>query len=296
MTYSIVARDAATGQLGVAVQTRWFNVGNGVPWVEAGVGAVATQSFGEPAHGANGIRLMREGRPAPEALAAALAPDPGEATRQVGMVDAAGRSAAHTGMRCVDYASHLTAPDVSVQANMMERPTVPGAMLAAFLGSEGELADRLMAALRAAERERGDVRGRQSAALVVAPGGEAPPWRRMFDLRVEDDRAPLDELARLVRIDRAYQAMDEAEDAGRRGDGRAALAAGLRSIELAPEDDQVRLWSAVGLALAGRTDEAQAAYRAALAVEPRSGEVLRRFARAGHLAGDQAVLRILGIG
>jgi hypothetical protein len=167
-------------------------------------------------------------------------------------------------------------------------------MLAAFLGSDGELVDRLMAALRAAEREGGDLRGRQSAALVVAPG-EGEPWRRVFELRVEDDRAPLAELARLVRVKRAYDAMGEAEDAGARGNGAAALAAGLRATELAPDDDQVRLWSAVGLALAGRAREARAAFESALAVEPRSGEHLRRFARAGHLPGGDAALRVLGI-
>ena len=173
MTYSIVALDPATGELGVAVQTRWFNVGNGVPWVEPGVGAVATQSFSEVAHGFNGIRLLREGRTAGEALREVLEGDEGEATRQVGIVDATGGSAAHTGLRCVRFASHLVAPGVSVQANMMDRASVPAAMLATFLGADGDLAARLLAALRAAEREGGDVRGRQSAALVVAPGPDA---------------------------------------------------------------------------------------------------------------------------
>ncbi|HEU0243545.1 MAG TPA: DUF1028 domain-containing protein, partial [Candidatus Limnocylindrales bacterium] len=205
MTYSIVALDPATGELGVAVQTRWLNVGAWVPWVEPGVGAVATQSFTEPGHGYNGIRLMREGLSAPDALATVIAGDEGEATRQVGMVDAAGRSAAHTGSRCVRFASHLVAPGISVQANMMERPTVPAAMLRAFGEADGDLASRLLAALLAAEREGGDVRGRQSAALVVAPGRTAdaadagpatspPPWARTHDLRVVDSRQPLDEL------------------------------------------------------------------------------------------------------
>ena len=309
MTYSIVALDPATGELGVAVQSRWLNVGAWVPWVEAGVGAVATQSFTEPGHGFNGIRLMREGLSAPDALARVLATDEGEATRQVGMVDAAGRSAAHTGGTCVRFASHLVAPGVAVQANMMERASVPAAMLAAFRGTEGDLAGRLLAALRAAERQGGDVRGRQSAALVVAPGrspdgarnaGTAvatlpPPWARRHDLRVEDSREPLDELVRLLDLGRAYDAMGEAESASLRGDGAAAAAATVRSLELAPDDDQVVLWSAVGLALAGRTDEARAALGAATAVEPRSAEHLRRFAEAGHLPGGNATLRTLGI-
>jgi uncharacterized Ntn-hydrolase superfamily protein len=303
MTYSIVALDEATGELGVAVQTRWLNVGAWVPWVEPGIGAVATQSFTEPGHGFNGLRLMREGLSAPEALAQVLASDDGQATRQVGIVDAAGRSAAHTGTGCVRYASHIVEPGVSVQANMMERPTVPAAMLEAYRGADGDLAARLLAALHAAEAEGGDVRGRQSAALLVAPGarsggaGEAPipSWARRHDLRVEDSRAPLDELSRLLRLARAYDAMGEAEQAGLRGDMAGAAAAGVRSLELAPDDDMVVLWGAVGLAMAGRTVEARAALEAAAAVEPRSAEHLRRFAEAGHLPGGAEVLRVLGI-
>ena len=300
MTYSIAALDPDSGELGVAVQTRWFNVGGTVPWLEAGVGAVATQSFTEIAHGPNGLRLLREGRAADEALAGLLAADPGEAIRQVGIVDAAGRSAAHTGLRCVRYASHLVAPGVSVQANMMERPTVPAAMLEAFMGAAGDLATRLLEALVAAEREGGDVRGRQSAALLVAPGagdGGSPPepWARLFDLRVEDHPAPVDELARLLDLARAYDALGEAERAGRAGDGASAAAARERSTRLAPGDDQLVLWSAVGLVMEGRVAEARDALDRATAVEPRSGEHLRRFAEAGRLPGGDATLRALGL-
>ena len=298
MTYSICALDPATGELGVAVQTRWFNVGNGVPWVEPGVGAVATQSFAEVAHGFNGLRLLREGRTATEALREVLEGDDGEATRQAGIVDATGGSAAHTGLRCVRFASHLVVPGVTVQANMMERASVPAAMLATFLGADGDLAARLVAALRAAEREGGDVRGRQSAALVVAPGPDAsgaaaPPWARRFDLRVEDHRDPLGELARLLALARGYDAMGEAEEALLAGELDAANEAGERSVAFAPDDDQVLLWSAVGLVLEGRVEEARAAFSRAAAAEPRSGEHLRRFAEAGHLPGGDAVLRAL---
>ena len=301
MTYSIVALDRATGDLGVAVQTRWFGVGAWVPWVEAGVGAVATQSFTEPGHGFHGLRLMREGRPAPEALAACLAEDADEAVRQVGMVDAQGRTAAHTGARCVRFAAHAAEDAVSVQANMMERDTVPAAMLAAYEAGSGPLEQRLMAALRAAEAEGGDVRGRQSAALVVAPaiatdGSAAKPWTYRVNLRVEDSRAPLDELERLVRIGRAYDVMDAAERLTLAGDTAAALALQGQSVALAPDNEQVVLWSAVGLAVAGRGAEARDAFARAAAVEPRSGEHLRRFAEAGHLPGGDETLRRLGQG
>ncbi len=300
VTYSIVARDPDTGELGVAVQSRWLSVGSVVPWVEAGVGAVATQSFVEAAHGYNGLRLMREGRPAAEALAAVLGGDPAAAMRQVGMVDATGGSAAHTGLGCIRYASHLVAPGVTVQANIMERPTVPAAMLATFRGTSGDLAEQLLAALRAAEGQGGDVRGRQSAALVVAPGPGpdgtvAASWTRTFDLHVEDHRAPLDELTRLVALARAYNAMDEAERAFLAGDRAAAADARVRSVALAPDDDQVVLWSAVGLAAAGRIDEARSAFARASAAEPRAGEHLRRFLEGGQLPGGEATLRALEI-
>lgn len=300
MTYSIVALDPETGELGVAVQSRWLNVGGLVPWVEPGVGAVATQSFVEVAHGYNGLRLMREGLSAPDALARLLRDDPQAEMRQVGIVDASGGSAAHTGLGCVRFASHLVAPGVTTQANIMEKATVPAAMLAAFRGTDGDLAARLLAALWAAEREGGDVRGRQSAALVVVPGPNAEgarpqPWAKRFDLRVEDHRAPLDELTRLLALARGYQALDEAETTFLEGDRAASDAARLRSLELAPDDDQVVLWSAVGLATAGRVEEARDALARAAAVEPRSVEHLRRFAEAGLLSGGDETMRTLGI-
>ena len=294
MTYSIVARDPETGRLGAGVQSRWFNLGNGVLWVEPGVGAVATQSFTEVSHGPNGLAAMRSGAGAREALARVLAPDAGEAVRQVGMVDAGGGSAAHTGSACVPFAAHLTSPGVSVQANMMERPTVPAAMLAAFRASSGPLAERLLGALRAAEDEGGDVRGRQSAVLIVAPA-DGQPWAREIDLRVEDHRAPLDELARLLRVARAYEAFEAFEELAERGELAAALAEADRAHGLAPEDDQIRLWRAVALVANGRVEEARAAYAEAAVVEPRSGEHLRRYAMAGHLPHAAEILAALGV-
>jgi uncharacterized Ntn-hydrolase superfamily protein len=282
MTYSIVARDPATGELGVAVQTRWFNVGETVPWAEPGVGAVATQSFSEKSYGPLGLERMRSGASAPDALAALLAVDEGREVRQVGMVDAAGRSAAFTGAQCVEAAGHLTADDVSVQANMMERATVWPAMAAAFRGASGELAERMLAALRAAEDEGGDVRGRQSAALLVVPA-TGPSWATRFDLRVEDDRAPLDELARLLRLARAYEAFDRSEDVARAGDLAAAAASMDEAHALAPDDDMISLWTSVFLAGVGRMDEARKLFAQAQAAEPRSAEHVRRFVAAAHL-------------
>jgi uncharacterized Ntn-hydrolase superfamily protein len=282
VTYSIVARDPVTGELGVAVQTRWFNVGEGVPWAEPGVGAVATQSFTEKSYGPLGLAMLREGASAPLALEALLANDADREVRQVGMVDAAGRSAAFTGRRCVAAAGHLTTDDLSIQANMMERPTVWPAMAEAYRSTGGSLADRLMAALRAAEAEGGDVRGRQSAALLVVPAS-GPAWGTRYDLRVEDDRAPLDELARLLRLARAYEAFDRSDAPAMAGDLAVAIAEMETAHELAPDDDQITLWLAVMVARAGRLDEARRLFIEARTVEPRAAEHMRRFFVAGHL-------------
>jgi uncharacterized Ntn-hydrolase superfamily protein len=289
VTYSVVARDPLTGELGVAVQTRWFNVGSGVPWAEAGVGAVATQSFTEKSYGPLGLELMREGASAPMALEVLLANDPSREMRQVGIVDATGRSAAFTGERCVVAAGHITADGLSIQANMMERPTVWPAMAEAYHSTGGPLADRLMAALRAAEAEGGDVRGRQSAALLVVPAS-GPAWVTRYDLRVEDHRVPLDELARLLRLARAYEAFDRADTAVAAGD-LAAFAAELRlAHELAPDDDQITLWTALSAAGAGDHVEARRLYAEARRAEPRSGLHLRRFLAAGQVSPEAAPL------
>jgi uncharacterized Ntn-hydrolase superfamily protein len=282
MTYSIVARDPATGELGVAVQTRWPNVGSIVPWAEPGVGAVATQSFAEESYGPLGLARMRDGEAPADALEALLAADPGRETRQVGMVDAQGRSATHTGTRCVVASGHVRDTDLSIQANMMEHDSVWPAMAAAYGSAGGELADRLMAALHAAEGEGGDVRGRQSAALLVVPGS-GPAWATRYDLRVEDDRAPLDELARLLRLARGYEAFDRAQERAEAGDLAGAAAAMDEAHGLAPDDDQISLWASLFLAGAGRTDDARALFEQARTAEARSGEHLRRFAAAGHL-------------
>lgn len=296
MTYSIVAWDAVSGELGVAVQSRWFNVGYAVPWIEAGVGAVATQSFIEVAHGPGGLALLRAGRAPEEALSALLAADRGEATRQVGIVDASGRAAAHTGTGCVAWASHLVGPGVTVHANMMERASVPAAMLATYLGWEGDLAARLLAALDAAEREGGDVRGRQSAALVVAPGGAAiEGWRRRFNLHVEDHADPLGELARVLAVARAYEAFEATEAAWDRGDFEGALPLFDLARSLAPTDDQIALWHAVGLVLAGRPGPARHAYAFACAADARAGEHLRRFHAMALLPDGERVLRALEV-
>jgi uncharacterized Ntn-hydrolase superfamily protein len=295
MTYSIAALDERTGELGVAVQTRWLAVGSMVPWARPGVGAIATQSFVDARYGYVGLELLAAGRAPAAALAELLAADSDPGVRQVGIVDAAGRTVAHTGADCVAAAGHAMGAGVTVQANMMERATVWPAMLEAYEATSGDLADRLLAALRAAEREGGDVRGRQSAALLVVPGSPgSKPWGIRFDVRVDDAPAPLDELERLLALNRGYEALDEAIEALAVGETAAAAAFAERAAALAPDDDQIRLWQALAVFDAGDEARGQRLYRSALEIEPRAGEHLRRFLAAGQLPGrERLVARLI---
>jgi uncharacterized Ntn-hydrolase superfamily protein len=297
-TYSIVARDSATGELGVAVQSHWFSVGTVVSWAEAGVGAVATQSFAEPAYGPLGLELMRLGRSAPEALRALVSTDADSAVRQVAMVDARGRVAAHTGARNIAAAGHRTGAGYSVQANLMDRPTVPEAMARAFEGARGDLAERLLQALEAAQREGGDIRGRQSAAIVVVSAtATGRPWAdRLVDLRVEDHPEPVAELRRLVTLSRVYRNLNEGDAAVTRGDMAAAAAAYGRATSILPDsatNGEAVFWTGISFAAAGRVDEALPWLRRAQAVHPRWADLVRRLPAAGLLPNDPALVERL---
>lgn len=298
-TYSIVAHDAATGELGVAVQSHWFSVGSIVSWAEAGVGAVATQSFVEPSYGPLGLELMRAGKTAPEALEALLTIDENAAVRQVAMVDRDGNIAVHTGEGCIDEAGHRTGEGYSVQANMMEKAIVWDAMARAFESAEGDLAARLLAALEAAQAEGGDVRGQQSAAILVVPGTSAgAPWReRTVDLRIEDHPEPIAELGRLLRIHRAYEHMNHGDERMTENDVVGALDAYAKAAEVYPEELEIRYWQAVTMAGAGRLDEALPIFREVFEEAPRWRILTRRLVEPGLLPDDPEVLeRILATG
>jgi uncharacterized Ntn-hydrolase superfamily protein len=277
MTYSIVARDAETGELGVAVQSHYFQVGPVVPWGLAGIGAVATQSVVNVSFGPLGVELMRLGYGARQALDAVLAADSERESRQCAMVDAHGLAAAHTGSRCIAEAGHRVGEGYSVQANLMERATVWDAMAEAYEAARGPLAERLLAALDAAEAEGGDIRGRQSAAMVAwvgRPSGRS--WEdRPVDLRVEDHPEPLMELRRLLRYRRAYQSAANGDVTGHR-----------RALELAPEVTQLQVFAGLALAQAQEWDEALPLLRQAMADEPRWVETLRRMVPAGRITAD----------
>jgi uncharacterized Ntn-hydrolase superfamily protein len=274
-TYSIVARDPDTGELGVAVQSHWFSVGSVVSWARAGVGAVATQSIGDPSYGPNALDLLADGLAPDEALARLVAADPRERFRQVAVVDARGRVAVHTGERCIAFAGDQTGDGYSVQANMMSSRDVWPAMARGFEAAEGPLARRLVAALRAAEAAGGDVRGRQSAALVVAPA-EGEAWRLRTDLRVEDHAEPLDEIERLLDLADAYRLASEADNLV--GEGRHDEAAGryTRASELAPGNHELVFWSGLSAAESGDMDTALERVRRAIAMQPGWAELLDR--------------------
>jgi len=296
-TYSIVARDPAGGELGVAVQSHWFSVGAIVPWAESGVGAVATQSFVDPSYGPLGLALMRTGRSAPDALAALLAGDSGHDVRQVGMVDARGHVATHTGKLCIPAAGGQAGREFVVQANLMEKATVWPAMARAFESASGDLAERMLAALDAAEAEGGDIRGRQSAALVVVraqPTGR--PWAdRIFDLRVEDHPQPLAELRRLVRVQRAYNHMSAGDDCVTVKDWTCAEREYGAARALEPGNAEMAFWYGVALAQGGRVDAARPLFAQAFAADARWRELVRRLPGVEQLPQDPTLLEaILG--
>jgi uncharacterized Ntn-hydrolase superfamily protein len=264
-TYSIVARDQDTGELGAAVQSHWFSVGSLCIWARPGVGAVATQSIVEPAHGPNALDRLGAGDNAATALAVVLAADDSAALRQVGIIGARGAPAAHTGRDCIAYASHVVGDSWSCQANMMERDTVPAAMSAAFAASAGSLGERMLIALEAAEAEGGDVRGRQSAAMLVVPP-EWEAWRARLDLRVDDSAEPLVELRRLFGLHSAYELAGEGDDLLAVGRVDEAGSRYRAAQELAPHSDELLFWAGLAMAQAGDVTGGVEAVRSAVAV------------------------------
>lgn len=297
MTYSIVARDARSGALGVGVQSHFFGAGHVVTWAEAGVGAIATQASSEIDHGPRGLQLMRSGRSADQVLGALMAVDGDAEIRQVGIVDREGRSAAHTGGLCVPEAGHALVDGVSTQANMMVRPGVPEAMLTAFSNSVADLPERLLTALEAAEVAGGDIRGRQSAALLVVSGIRSDqPWKEvLFDIRVDDHPEPLVELRRLLVYRRAYNMLERVlaipgvvrGTLDLDGEGIEAAVADLRRAQrLVGDNPEPTLWRGVLLARAGRADSARACFDWAASLNPALTELVRRLVAAGILPNE----------
>ena len=291
-TFSTVARAPQSGEMGVAVQSHWFSVGSVVTWAEAGVGAVATQALVEISYGPLGLALMRAGKPAAEALAALLAADAERELRQVAMVDAEGRVATYTGARCIADAGHEAGEGFSVQANMMASPDVWPAMARAYREAEGDLADRMGTALEAGQSAGGDVRGKQSAAiLIVKPVSTGRPWAdTVMELRVEDHPEPIRELRRLVGLHRAYQHMNRGDDLLGAGEVEEALHEYRAAAGMAPEIEELPFWHAVTLADLGRVDEALPIFRDVFARNRAWATLLTRLPQAGLLRDDPEMM------
>jgi uncharacterized Ntn-hydrolase superfamily protein len=283
VTYSIVARDEVTGELGVAVQTCMFAVGSGVSWARAGVGAVATQAIGEPAYGPRCLEQLAAGATAADALAVAQSEDPMVALRQVGVVSADGTAAAATGELCIDHAGQLVGDGFAVQANMMSTPEVWPAMAAAFIASSGPLARRLLAALTAGEAAGGDARGRMSAALLVVEGSLAtqPAAGTVVDLRVDRSDDPLGDLAKLLDAADAFAGFNRAVDELFGGDPASALRTLDDALGILPNEGNFRLLRAGALAGSGDTEAAIAELRTLVYERPTWEVIVRSFATKG---------------
>jgi uncharacterized Ntn-hydrolase superfamily protein len=291
-TYSIVAYDPKAGQIGVAVQSHWFAVGALVAWAETGVGAVATQSFIEPAYGPSGLNIMSSGESAPDTLAALLAKDAMKDVRQVAMIDTNGMADAFTGAACVDDAGHIVGPHFSVQANMMENKSVVPMMKKTYVESRGDLAERLLLTLESAEKAGGDIRGRQAAALIVVKSAATGNYTsdRLFDLRVDDHPQPLDELRRLVNVGRAYEHMNRGDDVFTQGNFLEAVCEYKQSADMLPGLVEAKFWQAVALTAGDRIEEARPVFSEVFSQEPQWRKMVTRLPKAGILPDDAKLI------
>ena len=277
-TYSIVARDPVTGEMGVAVQSHWFSVGSVVAWGEAGVGVVATQSFVNVSFGLRGLEMLKQGKTPQEVVDELIANDEGRDERQLAVLDSKGRVASYTGIKCIPEAGNLTGDNYSVQANMMLNNTVWGAMAEAFENSTGPLAERLVASLEAAQNEGGDIRGRQSASLLIVRGeSTGNEWEdKLIDLRVEDHEEPVKEIKRLLRLHRAYEHMNNGDIALAEGDIDKALQEYSAAEEMFPDNLEMKFWHAVTLAGIGKIEESLPLFKEVFAGDENWRELLVR--------------------
>jgi uncharacterized Ntn-hydrolase superfamily protein len=292
-TFSIVARDPETGDLGVAVQSHYFSVGPIVPWAEPGVGAVATQSLVEVSYGPKGLQMMSSGRDAKKTLEELLSQDSNKDVRQVAMIDSRGDVAAWTGKKCIPAAGDHVGMQYSVQANLMANDRVWPAMAEAYEKTRGDLATRLLAALDAGQKAGGDIRGQQSAAIVIVKGKRSnKPWQdRIMDLRVEDSPKPIAELRRLVQVWRAYRNVDQGDVYATEGKIEDAMKSYAEGARLAPGNDEILFWQAASLWQLGREKEASPIFRKVFARDRRWVELVPRLVPAGLLKDDPASIR-----
>ena len=296
-TFSIVARDAQTGKMAVGVQSHWFSVGTLVSWGKSGVGVVATQSFVNPQLGPDGLQLMEEGSNATEALAKLVAADEGRDVRQVAFLDVKGNVSAHTGAKCIQSASHIVGENYSVQANMMLNDRVVPAMARAFEENTNlPLAERVLKVLQAAQAAGGDIRGKQSAALIVVNAKKVENvWQdKKIDLRVDDHATPLVELERLLSVHRAYQFMNQGDLDVEHGDMEAALKSYEDASTLFPDNLEMKYWKAVAMAENGKLEESLPLFKAIFKADSNWRELTRRLPQSGLLkVSEEELIKIL---
>lgn len=292
-TYSIVALDTITGEMGVAVQSHWFSVGTTVTYGKAGVGVVATQSLVNPSYGPKGLALMEQGLSPEQALKALIANDSGEMYRQVAFLNSKGQVATHTGRNCIAEAGHYAGKHFSVQANMMLKNTVWHAMAKAFEATSGHLSDRLMAALMAAEAEKGDIRGKQSAAILIVKGeATGNSWEDIvMDLRVADSKDPLGELNRLLKMHKAYEYMNKGDLAMEEGDSKKAEELYLSAQKLFPDNLEMQYWYAINLLNNKDFEKAYPILSLIFKIDPNWRELTTRLVTSKLLVIDQDKLK-----
>lgn len=291
-TFSIIAYDSATGQFGAAVQSHWFKVAD-VIWLEPGVGAVATQSLVNFSYGPLGLEMLKNGKTPKEALDGLLTSDPNNSVRQVAIIDTSGVAAVYTGDKCIAEAGHKTGKFYSVQANLMRNNTVWGAMADAFVNTDGDLAEKLMSALEAAQAEGGDIRGKQSAALVVVSGEPTGrSWEdRLIDIRVDDSPEPLKELRRLLNISRAYDHMNMGDEYIASGEMDKAKAEYQKASELAPGNPEIMYWYAVTLVSANEVEAALPVFKEVFEVDKSWQVLIPRLVDAELFPDDEAIIK-----
>ena len=263
-TYSIVCRDPKTGDMGVGVQSHYFSVGGVVSWGESGVGVVATQSLINVSFGLRGLELLKQGKSPQKALDKLLSDDEGRDVRQVSILDVQGRVATHTGSKCIIHAGHIAGDNFSVQANMMLTDKVWSTMAKSFESNVNlPLAERIIKTMEAAETVGGDIRGKQSAAILIVSGKEAKnKWEdKIIDLRVEDNEQPVKELSRLLKLHRAYKHMDKGDLAIEHNEMEKALAQYDSALNLFPENLEMKFWTAISLANNQKLKEASELFK-----------------------------------
>ena len=292
-TFSIVCRDSVTGEMGVAVQSHWFSVGSVVIWAEAGVGAVATQSLVNPSFGIRGLELLKKGKSSKETVDELVASDSGRAYRQLGIIDAKGNAFSYTGANCIPEAGNIIGKNFSTQANLMLNDKVPAAMAKAFQEAKGALAERMIAALEAGQAVGGDIRGQQSAAMVVVKGTSSGKiWEdKEIDLRVEDNPEPIKELKRLLKVYRAYEHMNNGDAATGKSDWETALKEYAEAEKMFPQNEEMKFWHAVNLVNKGKTDESLPLFKEIFAKNKNWAALITRLTKVGLLTADETTVK-----